>query len=158
TMGTLADFVRVSPEHESLVESALRDELQFVVVPSFDDALQAIDFLKTEGAGRATFLVISAEPPPLSDHADSASPVSVNNGGNGGNGSNGSNDGNGPHNGHADTQLGYQTFGSLLGLQPEFSEAFKFALPGLADARIVNDAGEAVTASISQNGNARTAM
>ena len=58
-MGTLADFVRVSPEHESLVESALRDELQFVVVPSFDDALQAIAFLKAEGAGRATFLVIN---------------------------------------------------------------------------------------------------
>ncbi len=58
TMGTLADFVHVQPEHEAMVETALRDELQYVVVPSFEDALRAIDFLKVEGAGRATFLVL----------------------------------------------------------------------------------------------------
>src|SRR5262252_4960433 len=58
TLGTLADFVKVAPEHEAMIETALRDELQYVVVPSFDDALRAIDYLKSEGAGRATFLVI----------------------------------------------------------------------------------------------------
>jgi chromosome segregation protein len=68
TLGTLADFVRVSPEHETMIETALRDELQYVVTPSFEDALRAIDFLKTEGAGRATFLV-------LDDRADDASPI-----------------------------------------------------------------------------------
>jgi len=138
TMGTLADFVRVSPEHESLVESALRDELQFVVVPSFDDALQAIDFLKAEGAGRATFLVINKNSEQESDRTNHSA--------------------NGNGNGGAETQGRYQTLGSLLGLKPEFSEAFKFALPSLANARIVNDAGEAVNASISQNGNAHAAM
>jgi chromosome segregation protein len=45
-----------------------------------------------------------------------------------------------------------------LGLRPEFSEAFKFALPSLANAQIVNDAGEAVSAAISQNGSAHAAM
>lgn len=142
TLGTLADFVRVSPENESLVESALRDELQFVVVPSFDDALRAIDFLKTEGAGRATFLVVQ------SDATQSAN----------------GNHGNQPTealpgiNGHNHTQSRYQTLGSLLGLKPEFAEAFKFALPSLDNARIVSDAGEAVQAAIAQNGDAHKAM
>ncbi|MGH9852710.1 MAG: hypothetical protein ACREBD_22975, partial [Blastocatellia bacterium] len=40
-LGTLADFVKVAPEHEAMIETALRDELQYVVVPSFDDALRA---------------------------------------------------------------------------------------------------------------------
>ena len=58
TLGTLADYVRVAPEHEAMIETTMRDELQYVVVPSFGDALLAIDYLKSEGAGRATFLVI----------------------------------------------------------------------------------------------------
>jgi len=130
TMGTLADFVKVAPEYESLVELSLREELQFVVVPSFDDALQAIEFLKSEGAGRATFLVINQN-----SHLDTAHSLN----------------GNGNGNGH-------QTLGTLLGLRPEFSEAFRFAMPSLSNARIVSDASEAVTASIAQNGNAHTAM
>ncbi|MEO6725856.1 MAG: chromosome segregation protein SMC [Blastocatellia bacterium] len=143
TMGTLADFVRVSPDYESLFESALRDELEFVVVPSFDDALQAIDFLKAEGAGRATFLVINQE-------SGQASDAHSNHNNHSGLALNG--------NANADEQSRYQTLGPLLGLRPEFSEAFKFAMPSLANARIVNDAGEALHASISQNGNAHTAM
>ncbi|MBL8187266.1 MAG: chromosome segregation protein SMC [Acidobacteria bacterium] len=130
TMGTLADFVKVSPEYESLVELSLREELQFVVVPSFDDALQAIEFLKSEGAGRATFLVINQN-----SHHDTTHSLN----------------GNGNGNGH-------QTLGTLLGLRPEFSEAFRFAMPSLSNAKIVSDASEAVTASIAQNGNAHTAM
>lgn len=134
TMGTLADFVKVAPEYESLVELSLREELQFVVVPSFDDALQAIEFLKSEGAGRATFLVINQN---AQNH----------NGHHTGNLANGNGNGN-----------GHQTLGTLLGLRPEFSEAFKFAMPSLSNAKIVSDASEAVTASIAQNGNAQTAM
>ncbi len=132
TMGTLADFVKVAPEYESLVELSLREELQFVVVPSFDDALQAIEFLKSEGAGRATFLVINQN-----SHHDTTHSLNGNGNGNG--------------NGH-------QTLGTLLGLRPEFSEAFRFAMPSLSNAKIVSDASEAVTASIAQNGNAHTAM
>ena len=132
-MGTLADFVKVAPEYESLVELSLREELQFVVVPSFDDALQAIEFLKSEGAGRATFLVINQNAPNHNGHTGSLA--------------------NGNANGN-----GHQTLGALLGLRPEFSEAFKFAMPSLSNAKIVSDASEAVTASIAQNGNAHTAM
>lgn len=123
TLGTLADFLHVSPEHETMIESALRDELQYVVVPTFDDALHAIDFLKSEGGGRATFLVVGMH---------GAEPVGTTSDGN--------------HSGHN------ATLASLLGLRPEFAEAFNFALPTLANALIVDDAGQAVTASVSQNG------
>jgi chromosome segregation protein len=58
TLGTLADFVQVTPEFEAVIETGLRDELQYVVVPSHEDAFRAIEFLKAEGGGRATFLVV----------------------------------------------------------------------------------------------------
>ncbi|HMY72098.1 MAG TPA: hypothetical protein PLQ88_09705, partial [Blastocatellia bacterium] len=61
-------------------------------------------------------------------------------------------------NGQDGSRLRYQTLGSLLGLKPEFAEAFKFALPSLDNARIVSDAGEAVQAAIAQNGDAHKAM
>lgn len=138
TLGTLADFVKVSSEHEALLESSLREELQFVVVPSFDDALQAIEFLKAEGAGRATFLVINQNQNGYSAEQVFVGTVSPLNNGN--------------------HQFGYQTLGSILGLRAEFTEAFKFALPSLANAKIVNDANEALTASISQNGSAHATM
>jgi chromosome segregation protein len=123
TLGTLADFVQVSSEHEAMIETALRDELQYVVVPTFDDALGAIEFLKQEGAGRATFLVIGLhgaqpyEPAP-----------------------------------NGDGQNGHRTLASLLGLRSEFADAFKLALPGLATARIVADTGQAISASLSDHG------
>lgn len=57
-LGTLADFVRVAPEHEAMIETALREELQYILVPGYDDAIAAIDLLKSEGAGRASFLLV----------------------------------------------------------------------------------------------------
>lgn len=123
-LGTLADFVRVAPEHEAMIESALRDELQYVVVPTFDDALQAIEFLKGQEAGRATFLVVGRHGAEIISAATD-----------------------GYHPGAA-----HETLTALLGLRPEFAAAFTFALPALAQARIVDEPGEAMRASIAQNG------
>jgi chromosome segregation protein len=123
TLGTLADFVQVAPEHETMIETAMRDELQYVVVPTFDDALNAIDFLKTEGAGRATFLVLGlygSEPIEFTKNGDGY-PVR------------------------------YQTLGAALGLRAEFADAFRLALPGLAAARIVEDAALAIDGSSSSS-------
>jgi chromosome segregation protein len=122
TLGTLADFVQVAPEHEMMIETAMRDELQYVVVPTFDDALRAIDFLKTEGAGRATFLVLGLH---------GSEPIEFN--------QNGDNH-----------PFRYQTLGAALGLRTEFADAFRLALPGLAAARIVEDAALAIDASSSE--------
>ena len=136
-LGTLADFVKVAPEHEAMIEIVLRDELQYVVVPSFGDALRAIDFLKSEGAGRATFLVIG-EPGGVS----AVDPVLFS----------GNGDSSSHHSLIHQSGGGYQTLDSMLGLKPELAEAFKLALPGLAEASVVDAAAEAIAASSSSNG------
>ncbi|MGB7266886.1 MAG: chromosome segregation protein SMC [Terracidiphilus sp.] len=57
-VGTLADFVEVSGEHEGLVDEFLREELNYVVVESWGAAEEGVRLLKT-GDGRATFLIHS---------------------------------------------------------------------------------------------------
>jgi chromosome segregation protein len=57
-MGTLADFLEVSGEHEGVVDEFLRDELNYVVVENWDAAEEGVRVLKTSD-GRATFLVHS---------------------------------------------------------------------------------------------------
>ena len=56
-MGTLADFLEVSGEHESVVDEFLREELNYIVVESWIAAEQGVRLLKSGGDGRATFLV-----------------------------------------------------------------------------------------------------
>ncbi|MBI4470701.1 MAG: chromosome segregation protein SMC [Acidobacteria bacterium] len=60
-LGTLADYARVEPRHEKLIESYLGEVLQAVVVPTLDDAAQAARLLESEGAGRAYFLVAGVQ-------------------------------------------------------------------------------------------------
>ncbi|MFY9570231.1 MAG: AAA family ATPase, partial [Blastocatellia bacterium] len=57
-LGTLADFVEVEPQYERLIESLFARELQSVLVPTIDDALAGVDYIKTEGLGRGAFLVV----------------------------------------------------------------------------------------------------
>ncbi|MFM8392944.1 MAG: chromosome segregation SMC family protein, partial [Acidobacteriota bacterium] len=110
-LGTLADFVNVSSDDELLIESTLRDELQYVVVPTVADAQRAIEFLNREGAGRATFLIAG------DDRLADQSELAVTN----------------------DQQgASYRSLDSIIRMRPEISAAFKLALPGLAAARIVD--------------------
>jgi chromosome segregation protein len=60
-MGTLADFLEVSGEHEAVVDEFLREELNYVVVESWGAAEQGVRLLKSGVDGRATFLVHPAE-------------------------------------------------------------------------------------------------
>ncbi|MFY9610109.1 MAG: AAA family ATPase [Blastocatellia bacterium] len=57
-LGTLADFVEVDKQYEALVESLFGRELQSVLVPTIDDALAGVDYIKTEELGRGAFLVV----------------------------------------------------------------------------------------------------
>jgi chromosome segregation protein len=57
TVGTLADFLEVDGQYESVVDEFLRDELNYVVVKSWDAAHEGMRLLKSEVDGRATFLV-----------------------------------------------------------------------------------------------------
>ncbi len=55
--GVLADFLEVDPRYERVVEDFLRDELNFVVVKSWDAADEGLRLLRSDVDGRATFLV-----------------------------------------------------------------------------------------------------
>jgi chromosome segregation protein len=55
-VGTLADFLEVSGEHEGVVDEFLREELNYVVVENWDAAEDGVRLLKA-GDGRATFLI-----------------------------------------------------------------------------------------------------
>jgi chromosome segregation protein len=57
TLGTLADFLEVDGAYEQLVDEFLRDELNYIVVKDWEAADEGIKLLKSEVAGRATFLV-----------------------------------------------------------------------------------------------------
>ncbi|HEX3662315.1 MAG TPA: chromosome segregation protein SMC [Acidobacteriaceae bacterium] len=56
-VGTLADFLEVNGQYESVVDEFLRDELNYIVVKSWDSAHEGMRLLKTGVDGRATFLV-----------------------------------------------------------------------------------------------------
>lgn len=56
-VGVLADFLEVEPKYESVVEDFLRDELNYIVVKSWDAADEGLRLLRSDVDGRATFLV-----------------------------------------------------------------------------------------------------
>jgi chromosome segregation protein len=60
TLGTLADLIEVEGAYEQVVDEFLRDELNYVVVKSWDAADAGVALLRSDVAGRATFLVESA--------------------------------------------------------------------------------------------------
>ena len=55
--GVLADFLEVEPRYERVVEDFLRDELNYIVVKSWDAADEGLRLLSSGVDGRATFLV-----------------------------------------------------------------------------------------------------
>jgi glycine cleavage system H protein len=56
-VGVLADFLDVDDRVEHVVEDFLRDELNYIVVKSWDAADEGMRLLRTDVEGRATFLV-----------------------------------------------------------------------------------------------------
>jgi chromosome segregation protein len=55
--GVLADFLEVESRYEHVVDDFLRDELNYIVVKSWDAADEGLRLLRTDVDGRATFLV-----------------------------------------------------------------------------------------------------
>ncbi len=71
-VGVLADYAEVQPQYEGALEQFLQDELEYVVVETFDHARAGISMLREEVGGRATFFVdslrslnLAAQPEPL---------------------------------------------------------------------------------------------
>src|SRR5262249_61491300 len=60
-VGVLADYAEVPEEHEGAIEQYLRDELEYVVVETFDHARAGVSLLPDEVGGRATFFVDSTK-------------------------------------------------------------------------------------------------
>src|SRR5579872_6046800 len=58
-VGVLADYAEVEQQHETAIEQYLRDELEYVVVQTYDHARAGVSMLRDEVGGRATFFVDS---------------------------------------------------------------------------------------------------
>jgi chromosome segregation protein len=58
-VGLLADYAEVQEQYEGAIEQFLREELEYVVVESFDQARAGVALLRDEMGGRATFFVDS---------------------------------------------------------------------------------------------------
>ncbi|MGH9717406.1 MAG: chromosome segregation protein SMC [Candidatus Acidiferrales bacterium] len=58
-VGLLADYAEVQEKYEVAIEQFLREELEYVVVETFDHARAGVTLLREEMGGRATFFVDS---------------------------------------------------------------------------------------------------
>ncbi|HEV3374265.1 MAG TPA: chromosome segregation protein SMC [Candidatus Acidoferrum sp.] len=58
-VGVLADYAEVEEKHEAAIEEFLREELEYVVVETYDHARAGVSLLRNEVGGRATFFVDS---------------------------------------------------------------------------------------------------
>jgi chromosome segregation protein len=58
-VGVLADYAEVEEQYESALEQFLHEELEYVVVETFDHARAGVSLLRDEMGGRATFFVDS---------------------------------------------------------------------------------------------------
>jgi chromosome segregation protein len=58
-VGVLADYAEVLEQHEAAIEQYLREELEYVVVETYDHARAGVSMLREEVGGRATFFVDS---------------------------------------------------------------------------------------------------
>jgi chromosome segregation protein len=80
-LGLLADLIRVPKEYETAVESLLGEKLQYVVVKSQNEGIQAIDYLKSASLGRGSFVPLEirpgegAETPASYSHLSHAAPL-----------------------------------------------------------------------------------
>jgi len=66
--GLVADIFRTPPEYEKALEAVLGPRLQYIIVKSHEEGVEAIDYLKTRAAGRGSFIPIevkSGDPTPL---------------------------------------------------------------------------------------------
>ncbi len=72
--GLVADVVAAAPEYESAIEAVLGERLQYVIVESHAEGVEAIDYLKSAAEGRASLIPISRladaarEPAAAGDH------------------------------------------------------------------------------------------
>ena len=74
--GLIADVIETNPGYEKAVEAVLGERLQYVLVESLKEGMEAIEFLKTNSAGRGSFV-------PVKDARSTPAPVPAAQGGHG---------------------------------------------------------------------------
>ncbi len=55
-VGTVSDLVETEPEYETALSAVLGEKLQYVVVKSHSEGVDAIDYLRTSASGRSSFI------------------------------------------------------------------------------------------------------
>jgi len=55
-VGLVADVLQVDTKYEQAVEAIMADQLQYVIVKTQDDGMQAVDYLKDSARGRSSFV------------------------------------------------------------------------------------------------------
>ena len=66
------DIVEAEPQYECVVESVLGERLQHLIVENHQESLKAIEYLKVQGAGRATFIPMQLKQRPSLSSSASA--------------------------------------------------------------------------------------
>ena len=56
--GSVADYLEVEPKYERAVEACLGDLLQYVIVPTHEQAQAGLDLIRQENVGRCGFIVL----------------------------------------------------------------------------------------------------
>ena len=121
-LGTLADHIQVKADLEKIVEAGLREEMQYLLAPTFEDAVKAIEFLKAGKHGRATFLILEKRATTVSANAQ------------------------------ASTNPEVVRLLDVLGLKPEINEILRHALPRISDTYLAHEIQTAIQNSIQSNG------
>ncbi len=68
--GLVADYIEVPKEYEAAVEAALDEKLQYIIVESQKDGMQAIDYLKSHSSGRGSFVSLDNSKKTLRSRSD----------------------------------------------------------------------------------------
>ena len=120
TAGTFADSIQTSPQYEHLVEEFLDEELEYILVDSFDEAIRGLSELRTLESGKCTFFS-------LGSNGFGTKPSGAN-----GNGFPRKSDG------------VYGRLDEVLTMKPEVKQAFQRAMPHRAEAVVVSDMDRAL--------------
>jgi chromosome segregation protein len=62
-LGSVADYLDVDPGFERAVEASLEELVQYVIVPSAEEARKGMALARTGNAGRCGFIVVDQSPP-----------------------------------------------------------------------------------------------
>ncbi|MEW6616094.1 MAG: chromosome segregation protein SMC [Thermodesulfobacteriota bacterium] len=54
--GVVADIIETAPKYETALESILGEKLQYIIVKSQNEGVEAIEYLKEQAAGRSSFI------------------------------------------------------------------------------------------------------